>query len=150
MKTQFVINALVGCALPKVTDQGKLTQACESYLSSMKAIEEKSNRSGLRDIKKSNDSRTTETLQTTYAGDRNVVSDFIGWHDKVVSINAKATKIGCVLNVSEVPPRFAEWLGKFESKSQPKATQPKAIKAPQGNGHPAEARAIQPAQPVAA
>jgi len=121
MKTQFVINALVACALPKITDQAKLAQACEAYLNSMKAVEEKSSRSGLRDIKKSNDSRTTETLQTTYAGERNIVSDFVGWHDKVVNISSKATKIGCVLNVSEVPPRFADWIAKFETKGgQPK------------------------------
>jgi hypothetical protein len=144
MKTQFTINALVAIALPKVTDQDRLSQACESYLNSMKAIEEKSARSGMREVKKSNDSRTTETLQTTYAGERNIVSDFIGWHDKVVSISAKAVKIGCVLNVSEVPPRFAEWLGKFETKGQPKAGQTKAVKGSQGNGQHAEARAMQP------
>src|SRR6185436_8404663 len=124
MKTQFIVNTLVASALPKSTDKSRLSQAVEAYINSMKPIEEKASRGGLREVKKSNDARLVETTQTTFAGERNIVSDFLQWHDRVVSLSGKAEKVGCVVNVAEVPPRFANWLAKFQTK-EPKA-EPKA------------------------
>jgi len=89
----------------------------------------------LREVKKSNDARLTETTQTTFAGERNIVSDFLQWHDRVQSLSAKAEKIGCVLNVAEIPPRFANWLAKFQTK------EPKAESKAKVNGEPAVASA---------
>ena len=131
MKTQFVLNSLVATALPKTTDKSKLSQAVEAYINSMKPIEEKASRSGLREVKKSNDARLVETTQTTFTGERNIVSDFLQWHDRVQSLSAKAEKIGCVLNVAEIPPRFATWLSKFQTK------EPKAESKAKVNGEPA-------------
>ena len=136
MKTQFVLNSLVATALPKTTDKSKLSQAVEAYINSMKPIEEKASRSGLREVKKSNDARLVETTQTTFTGERNVVSDFLQWHDRVQSLSTKAEKIGCVLNVAEIPPRFASWLGKFQTKEPAKADSKAKV-----NGEPAVATA---------
>ena len=136
MKTQFVLNSLVATALPKTTDKSKLSQAVEAYINSMKPIEEKATRGGLREVKKSNDARLTETTQTTFAGERNIVSDFLQWHDRVQSLSAKAEKIGCVLNVAEIPPRFANWLAKFQTKETTKADSKAKV-----NGEPAVASA---------
>jgi hypothetical protein len=135
MKTQFVLNTLVATALPKTTDKSKLSQAVEAYVNSMKPIEEKATRGGLREVKKSNDARLTETTQTTFAGERNIVSDFLQWHDRVVSLSSKAEKVGCILNVAEIPPRFANWLAKFQTK------EPKADSKAKVNGEPAVASA---------
>jgi hypothetical protein len=135
MKTQFSLNTLVATALPKTTDKSKLSQAVEAYINSMKPIEEKATRGGLREVKKSNDARLTETTQTTFAGERNIVSDFLQWHDRVQSLSAKAEKVGCVLNVAEIPPRFANWLAKFQTK------EPKAESKAKVNGEPAVASA---------
>jgi type II secretory pathway pseudopilin PulG len=126
MKTTFNLNALVASALPQSTDKSKLTQAVEAYLNAMKAVEEKAIRGGLREIKKTNDARLTETTQTTFAGERNIVSDFLQYHDRVVSLSTKAEKLGCVLNVAEIPPRFANWLGKF-AKAEAKAPENKPV-----------------------
>src|ERR1041384_4747015 len=134
MKTQFVLNSLVATALPKNTDKSKLSQAVEAYINSMKPIEEKASRSGLREVKKSNDARLVETTQTTFTGERNIVSDFLQWHDRVQSLSAKAEKIGCVLNVAEIPPRFANWLAKFQTKEPAKADSKAKV-----NGEPAVA-----------
>ena len=127
MKTSFSLNALVASALPQSTDKSKLAQAVESYLNAMKAVEEKAIRGGLREIKKSNDARLTETTQTTFAGEKNIVSDFLQYHDRVVSLSTKAEKLGCVLNVAEIPPRFANWLGKFQTKAEAKAPETKTV-----------------------
>ena len=130
MKTQFILNSLVATALPKTTDKGKLSQAVEAYINSMKPVEEKASRSGLREVKKSNDARLVETTQTTFAGERNIVSDFVQWHDRVQSLSAKAEKIGCVLNVAEIPPRFANWLAKFQTKEPAKADSKAKVNEP--------------------
>ena len=136
MKTQFVLNSLVATALPKTTDKSKLSQAVEAYINSMKPIEEKASRSGLREVKKSNDARLVETTQTTFTGERNIVSDFLQYHDRIVSLNGKAEKLGCVLNVAEIPPRFANWLAKFQAKETVKADSKAKV-----NGEPAVATA---------
>ena len=134
MKTVFSINSLVALALPQVTDTDKLTQACEAYLNGMHALSSESNRGGLRESKKNNDARVIETVATTYTGERNVVSDFLQWHDRVVSWVAKGEKIGCVGNVGEVPPRFANWLAKFAKADKATDAKPTAKRNPKRNG----------------
>jgi hypothetical protein len=128
MKTSFKLHTLVANALPTVCDQAKLTQAIEAYLNGMKQLSEESTRGSLKEIKKSNDARLTEQVKTLYAGDRNIVSDFLQHHDRIVSVVARAEKLGCVVTVAELPGRFAPWLAKF-AKADTTATLPSNTKA---------------------
>lgn len=117
MKTKFELNSIISVALPKAVKTDKLTQAVEAYLNGMKTVEETAKRGGLKEVKKSADSRVTEQLTTVYAGERNIVSNFIQWHDRVVSLANRAEKFGCVVTCAEIPPIYSDWLGKFTDKA---------------------------------
>lgn len=116
MKTKFTLSLIVVTALPSMVKQDKLSQAVEAYLNGMQTVEETAKRGGLKEVKKSADSRVTESLTTTYAGERNIVSNFIQWHDRVVSLANRAEKFGCQVTCTEIPPIYADWLAKFTDK----------------------------------
>lgn len=117
MKTKFTLSPIIEVALPKAVKQDKLSQAVEAYLNGMKTVEETAKRGGLKEVKKSADSRVTESLTTVYAGERNIVSNFIQWHDRVVSLANRAEKFGCVVTCAEIPPIYSDWLAKFTDKA---------------------------------
>ncbi len=116
MKTSFVINAAIIAVLSRDfagIDTAKTTQACESYLNAMQLVETKAKRGNLRETKKSNDARVTENETNTYAGERNVVSGFLQWHDKVVSGIDKMAKLECDTTIRCIPSEFHSWVRKF-------------------------------------
>lgn len=142
MKTKFTLNPIVLVALPQVCDTDRLIQAVEAYMNGMKVVTETAKRGGLKEVKKSADSRVTETSTTEYSGERNIVSNFIQWHDRVVSLASRAVKFGCVLSCAEIPPIYADWIKKFSKAGSSPEAKPKA-KTEKANG-PAN-RALTPA-----